>query len=445
MEMDHAQHAVLPRRAIVILLDSLNRHMLGALRRRRVRDAEPRPLRGARRCASTSTTPARCRACRRATTSSAARSTSCGGRGARSRCGSTRSPRYLRDAGVTTMLVSDHPHLFEIGRRELPHRLHGVGLPARPRERPVEDAARPDLDRRAGARPRPRMPVRRLARLLPRRGATSRARARWRRPRAGSTTTPAHHDRFLLFVDEFDPHEPFDTPEPYASMYDPDWEGPHLIWPPYAHGARRARACSTSAQARQVRACYGAKLTMIDHWFGRVLDALDRNGALGRHRGHRLHRPRPLPRREGHLGQAGGAGLRAARPHPAAGRLARASAPARRRRAHDDRRPLRHARRRLRRAAAQHRTHGRSLVPLLARRGDAGARLGARRRLGPRGARHRRHDASTRARPVGDNVPLSMWSNRWSTMPVHVAARAAAAAARRPRRARPHAGLATCP
>lgn len=40
----------------------------------------------------------------------------------------------------------------------------------------------------------------------------------------------------MLFVDEFDPHEPFDTPEPYASMYDPDWEGPHIIWPPYVAG-----------------------------------------------------------------------------------------------------------------------------------------------------------------------------------------------------------------
>ena len=86
-----------------------------------------------------------------------------------------------------------------------------------------------------------------------------------------------HHDRFLLFVDEFDPHEPFDTPEPYASMYDPEWNGPHLIWPPYARGAV-ATGVLTPAQAHQVRAQYGAKLTMIDAWFGRVLDALDVSG-----------------------------------------------------------------------------------------------------------------------------------------------------------------------
>ena len=33
----------------------------------------------------------------------------------------------------------------------------------------------------------------------------------------------------------------------------------------------------TEEQAFQVRANYGAKLSMIDHWFGKVLDAMDRN------------------------------------------------------------------------------------------------------------------------------------------------------------------------
>ena len=33
-------------------------------------------------------------------------------------------------------------------------------------------------------------------------------------------------------VDEFDPHEPFDTPAPFTWMYDPEWDGPIEIWPP---------------------------------------------------------------------------------------------------------------------------------------------------------------------------------------------------------------------
>ena len=60
--------------------------------------------------------------------------------------------------------------------------------------------------------------------------ARPRARRRARARRAGPAV-----------VDEFDPHEPFDMPEPWASRYDPDWEGERLIWPPYATEPRAVR------------------------------------------------------------------------------------------------------------------------------------------------------------------------------------------------------------
>ena len=118
------------------------------------------------------------------------------------------------------MLVSDHPHLFEIGGENYHCDFSGVGLPARPRERPVAHAPGPELGRRAVVRPRPHA-LRRLARLLPRRGRLPRARARWRAAARWLERDAPHHERFLLFVDEFDPHEPFDTPEPYASHVRP--------------------------------------------------------------------------------------------------------------------------------------------------------------------------------------------------------------------------------
>ena len=76
-----------------------------------------------------------------------------------------------------------------------------------------------------------------------------------------------------MFVDEFDPHEPFDTPEPWASRYG-EWEGERLIWPPYAVGGVESGQI-TEKEGRHIRNNYGAKLSMIDHWLGRVLDALD--------------------------------------------------------------------------------------------------------------------------------------------------------------------------
>ena len=104
----------MPRNVIVILLDSLNRHLLGAYGSTEF-DTPNLDRVAARALRFDATTPARCRAYPPATTCCAARSTSCGGRGARSRCGRTPITDPLRLAGVTTMLVSDHPHLFETG------------------------------------------------------------------------------------------------------------------------------------------------------------------------------------------------------------------------------------------------------------------------------------------------------------------------------------------
>ncbi len=177
----------------------------------------------------------------------------------------------LRRAGVTTKLVTDHPHLFETGGENY-HCDFGAWDYQRGHE---SDPWRTRPDPSWVGAPK-------FGRNLPydtNRGwwgaehefpgprVMSEA-ARWIREEA-----PAH-DRFLLFIDEFDPHEPFDTPEPYASMYDPDWGGPHLYWPPYAIGAQ-AKGVLDAREARQIRAQYGGKLTMIDAWFGRLLDAID--------------------------------------------------------------------------------------------------------------------------------------------------------------------------
>ncbi len=82
---------------------------------------------------------------------------------------------------------------------------------------------------------------------------------------------------FLLFVDEFDPHEPFDTPAPWAGRYDPGWEGELLIWPPCDVGAVAAGRLS-EREGRHIRVNYGSKLSMIDHWVGSVFGALTERG-----------------------------------------------------------------------------------------------------------------------------------------------------------------------
>ncbi len=181
----------------------------------------------------------------------------------------------MREAGIASMLVSDHPHLFEVGGEN-----YHTDFTAWEYERGHESdpwKTRPDpswmgaplFGRGSIAYDNSRGYFREEDEFPG--PKTMGAAAKWIEENAG------YHERFFLFVDEFDPHEPFDTPEPYASMYDESWEGPHLIWPPY-HAAAQAKGVLTERQARQVRSCYGAKLTMIDHWFGKVLAAIEAKG-----------------------------------------------------------------------------------------------------------------------------------------------------------------------
>ena len=330
----------------------------------------------------------------------------------------------LRRNGVVSYLVSDHPHLFETGGENYHTEFTGwwyergheddpwrtvpdpsaIGVPSLPAARAAPVTRHYDTSRTwfrdEADFPGPRTMV---------------SAARWLDETAG------RHDRSLLVVDEFDPHEPFDTPEPWASRYDDTWHGERLIWPPYVRAARASasplrQAPPDEREARQLRANYGAKLAMIDHWFGRVLDALDRRHAwddtvvivttdhghyLGEH-GNWGKPGSPVFATLGHIP------LLVSWPGVAArdcdslttsvdifATLADVFG-----------------------VTPEHRTHGRSLAPVV--RGEVTAVRdwvltgvwGREVHVVGDGLRYA-------AAPQGDNAPLSMWSNRWTTMPVH--------------------------
>ncbi len=323
----------------------------------------------------------------------------------------------LRDAGVMTKLVTDHPHLFETGGEN-----YHVDFGAWDYQRGHESdrwRTRPDPswmgapsfgrghmpydDSRGWFRDESDFPGPR----------TMAAAARWLTDEA-----PAH-DRFLLFVDEFDPHEPFDTPEPYASMYDTDWEGPHLVWPPYRVGAQ-ADGVITEREARQIRASYGAKLTMIDAWLGRVLDVLDTHDRwadtaviLCTDHGHYLGEKdiwgkpgAPIYEPLGHVP------LLIAWPGVEPGSRSALTTAV----------DLHATLLDVFGAASRHRTHGQSLVPVIEGSANSVRELALSGIWGREvhlidGADSYKYIRS----PSGANEPLSMWSNRWSTMPVHSA------------------------
>lgn len=85
---------------------------------------------------------------------------------------------------------------------------------------------------------------------------------------------------FFLQVECFDVHEPFDVPEPYASMYTDRTKDEFNIWPPYQVYADLERFMqeTTPEELAFLRAQYMGKVTMMDAWLGKFmakLDALD--------------------------------------------------------------------------------------------------------------------------------------------------------------------------
>ena len=96
----------------------------------------------------------------------------------------------------------------------------------------------------------------------------------------------------LLFVGFPGPHEPWDAPGEYATMYAPEATPPALprpattALPEYArklmdHLERGKRIEEMTAEhVRAIRANYYGKISLVDHWCGEILDAYRRRGLL---------------------------------------------------------------------------------------------------------------------------------------------------------------------
>ena len=327
----------------------------------------------------------------------------------------------LRREGVVTQLITDHPHLFEVGGEnyhtdftawdyERGHESDAwktrpddswLGSPSYGRGHTHYDNSR-GFFRGEEDFPGPR---------------TMQATARWL-----AEDAPIHRakgERFFLFVDEFDPHEPFDTPDRWADRYDDSWEGPHLVWPPYAVDAIK-EGIMTERDARQVRAQYGGKLSMIDHWLGKVLDSLDATNAwddtvvvLCTDHGHYLGEPDvygrdiwgkpgvPVYKPLGHIP------LMISWPgvQPGVNDALTTSTDIHATIADIFSAPIKHT------------AHGSSLVPLLNGTSPQ-VRDWLLTGVWGREVQLVTNDWRYTRGPQGKNMPQTMWSNRWSTMPI---------------------------
>ncbi len=78
------------------------------------------------------------------------------------------------------------------------------------------------------------------------------------------------HDNFLLYIDTFDPHEPWDAPEYYLKMYEKDYDGININYPDYVPVERYK-----PEEIQHCRNLYAAEVTLVDTWIGEVLRKVD--------------------------------------------------------------------------------------------------------------------------------------------------------------------------
>jgi hypothetical protein len=75
---------------------------------------------------------------------------------------------------------------------------------------------------------------------------------------------------FFLWVDFFDPHEPWDPPEYLVRRYDPQYEGTPMLHPNYGPASDY-----TAQELHNLWAHYAAEAELVDRWIGRILQKVD--------------------------------------------------------------------------------------------------------------------------------------------------------------------------
>lgn len=86
-----------------------------------------------------------------------------------------------------------------------------------------------------------------------------------------------YKEDFFLWVDAWDPHEPWDAPGFYTELYWPEYDG-EAVRP--AYGRWQNRPDLTEEKVKKAHACYCGEVTMVDTWFGYFLRRLENMGLM---------------------------------------------------------------------------------------------------------------------------------------------------------------------
>jgi len=78
------------------------------------------------------------------------------------------------------------------------------------------------------------------------------------------------HKHIFLWIDSFEPHEPWDPPQGFDTYTDPNYKGPRLIMPM----GNWANTWATPEQVQFIRGLYAGEAAFVDHCLGGLFEAL---------------------------------------------------------------------------------------------------------------------------------------------------------------------------
>lgn len=180
-------------------------------------------------------------------------------------------PRMLREAGVSSHLISDHYHYWEAGGATY-HTQYNTwqffrGQEGDPWIGQVADP--PPVEAHASNAGRGMWHRQdRVNRQYMRREEDQ---PQTQTFKSGVEFVRRNHaeDNWFLQIETFDPHEPFFTQPGWKEQYPHEYDGELFDWPPYE------RITETLDKVQHMRYEYAALMTMCDHYLGKVLDVMD--------------------------------------------------------------------------------------------------------------------------------------------------------------------------
>jgi len=176
----------------------------------------------------------------------------------------------LGEAGYTTMLIADTPHILEDGYNFDRGFSGWEWIRGQETDRYMTDPVEVKLPCASHKLRTPEIVKRHLRNISRRQSEEDCFVAQTMLRAVKWLERNYRQEKFFLWVDTFDPHEPWDAPKWYVEKYDPGYKGEEVIYPVYGN-------CNylTEAELKHIRALYAAEITLVDRWVGILFQKIE--------------------------------------------------------------------------------------------------------------------------------------------------------------------------